>query len=84
MAAAAVHWIRAAGTIVQVDPRQFIEVVNKFRDRGIVVVHGVSGVISKRHVYITGIHGVVFFCETTEKLPLTVDFEAEKVYIFKM
>ncbi|RLG71013.1 MAG: hypothetical protein DRO23_12570 [Thermoprotei archaeon] len=80
MAAAAVHWIRTAGTIVQIDPRRFIKVANKFRDKGIVIVHSVSGVISKRHVYTTGIHGIVFFCETTEKLSLTVDFEAKSLY----
>lgn len=76
-------YVRAGGTLVEVDPGQFVDLTRRFREKDALVIHGVMGYFRKKHVYIMGINGVTFLCETPEKLPVKVDVEAEKLHVLK-
>ena len=73
--------MRVAGTLIRLDPHQFVEFVNRHRNKGIIVAHSLTGLISKSHVYVTGIHGLVFYCKSSEPLPIDVDVEAKHIRI---
>jgi len=83
-AAAAAHAqrMRLAGPLIKLDPAQFVSFVERFKEKGIIVVHGIAGIFSKKHVYITAYHGLVFYCETRNLLPIRVDVEAKQLRIY--
>ena len=74
--------MRLAGPLIKLDTRQFLSFVERFREKGIIVVHGMKGIISKKHVYITAYHGLIFYCETLSPLPISVDVEAKQLRIY--
>jgi len=73
--------MRVAGTLIKLDPYQFVDFVNRHRSKGIVVAHSLTGLLSKSHVYVTGVHGLVFYCKSSEPLPILVDVEAKSIRI---
>ena len=78
-------WIVArrfiAGWIIAaiLDSREFIYAANKFRDKDVLIVHGLHGTLSKEHVYLLPYNGVVFITKSKEPLPIKVDIEAERL-----
>ncbi len=84
VAAAAAHAqrMRLAGPLIKLSTQQFVFFVEKYREKGIIVVHAIKGIFSKKHVYTTAYHGLVFYCETSNPLPIPVDIEAEKIVIY--
>lgn len=76
--------VRVSGTLVKLKESQFVKVVEKYRDKGVIVVHGTVGVFKKKHLYLTAIHGIVFYCETEKPMAISVDVEAEKLYIVRV
>lgn len=75
--------LRASGTFIEVSPDTFLRLVNEYRDDGPLIVHGVIGVLHKKHVYVTCIRGLIFYCESNGLLPLRVDVEAKTVKVLK-
>ena len=73
--------LKAGGTLIELEPHRFVEFVSRYKDRGIVVVHGMKGVFTKKHVYVTALHGLVFYCSSPELLPVKVDIEAKTILI---
>jgi len=71
--------MKAAGTLVKVSPEQFIEITNRFHEKGIIIVHSQKGTLTKTHVYVTGVHGIIFYCKTISKLPINIDVEAKSI-----
>ncbi len=67
------------GVIVLVDGSDFVRVAEEARARGGLVIHGVTRVVSKIHVYITSYNGIVFIAKSKDPLPVRVDVEAEKL-----
>lgn len=78
------HAVRVSGTLVKLDVSQFIKVIEKYRDNGVIVVHGVVGTFKKKHLYLTAVHGIIFYCEAEKPIPVTVDVEAKKLYIMRL
>ena len=73
--------LKAGGTLIELEAHRFVEFVSRYKDRGIVVVHGVKGIFSKKHVYITALHGLVFYCTSPELLPVKIDIEAKTIFM---
>jgi len=67
------------GLIAVLDVDQFVRLVNELRKRGALVIHSVSGVFSKSHIYMVPYNGVVFLTKSRDPLPISVDVEVEKV-----
>jgi hypothetical protein len=74
---------QVAGTSVEVSPEQFVEIIRRHLDKGIIVAHGMVGVFTKSHVYVTGVQGIIFYCKTLDPLSINVDVEAKKILLFR-
>ena len=83
-AAAAANAIRAIGSIVIVEPNEFISILEK--NEKPIVVHSPSSFMTK-HKYITSYKGLVFFTKSSTELiiPSFVEIvEAKKILIPQM
>ncbi len=69
------------GVLVYLDPYSFMNIAQKLREKGVLVIHGVVGVLSKSHVYAAPYQGVVFITKSKDPLPLTPDIEAREIRI---
>jgi hypothetical protein len=56
-----------------------MRIANELWDKGILIVHGLHGTLSKEHVYLLPYGGIVFLTKSREPLPLKVDIEAERL-----
>ena len=74
-AAAIVNAIKAVGTIIKVEPQEFMKVLNKSEQP--LVVHGIGGFWKKKHQYLTNYRGLNFFTESID--PLQLSYKAEIV-----
>ncbi len=72
-AAAIAQAIKASGAIVQVEPGDFFNLVNRQREP--LVVHATGGFFSSNYQYLTGYKGLIFFTKSSE--PLTFPPHAE-------
>lgn len=71
--------VLVGGVIVIVDSTTFMNILSRLKDKGIMVIHGVTGLLSKTHVYIVPYQGVVFLTESKNPLPITPDIEAREI-----
>jgi hypothetical protein len=81
-AAAVARAIKASGAIVQVEPDEFVKLLN--RNAQGLVVHAPGGLFSRGHKYLMGYKGLGFCTFTREPLPLpsTCELvEAGKIWI---
>ncbi len=79
-AAAIAQAIKASGAIVQVEPGDFFNLVNRQREP--LVVHATGGLFSTNYQYLTGYKGLVFYTKSNE--PLTFSPQAEVVVAKKI
>ena len=64
--------LKAMGSIIVVEPKDFIRIVEKKTDA--LVVHTPGGILSKNK-YITSYKGLIFFTKTKEELELPANIE---------
>jgi hypothetical protein len=67
-AAAIAAAIKASGTLVRVDPREFQRLLDRQKDA--LVVHTEGGVIRKNYQYLMGYRGLTFYTKSPEPLSL--------------
>ena len=83
-AVAAADALKAMGSIVCVEPRNFLAILEKSQE--LLVVHSPAGFFSK-HKYLTSYKGLVFFTKTSTTLaiPASVELiEAKKILLPQM
>ena len=73
-AAAIAKAIKASGTIVQVEPETFAEILRKV-DKPL-VVYAPGGLFSTKHQYLTSYKGLAFFTRSREQIDLPRGVEA--------
>ncbi len=79
VASARIRNLFVSGLIAILDNDEFIRLAQELKKRGAFVIHGVTGTISKNHVYMVPYNGVVFITKSKEPLPISTDFEVEKL-----
>ncbi len=60
--------VKASGTIVQVEPEAFLDVLA--RQKAPLVVHATTRLARKRYHYLTSYKGLAFFTKSPTELPL--------------
>ena len=81
-AAAAAQAIKASGAIVHVEADEFRKLLNQNTDG--LVVHAMGGFLQKKHKYLMGYKGVVFYTATDDPIsvaPRCQVVEAGKIWI---
>jgi hypothetical protein len=81
-AAAIARTVKATGTIVSIEPDQFISIVSKGNKPLVVTAYG--GFIKKTYQYLTSYKGLAFFTKSQSQLNLPGDIEliqANKIWI---
>ena len=81
-AAAVAQAIKASGTIVKVEPKEFERILA--RQSGLLVVTAQGGLFSTKHQYLTSYKGLAFFSESSIPLDMPSGHEvvvAEKIWI---
>lgn len=76
--------LRVAGTFIEVDPNTFLKLVSNYKSEGLLIVHSTTGVVRRKHVYVTSIRGLVFYCESESLLPISVDVETKAMRVVKI
>jgi hypothetical protein len=74
--------VKASGVIVRVEPRDFLQVLQ--RQERPLVVHATGGFFSTSYHYLTSYKGLAFFCKSETPLNLPRDVElivARKIWI---
>ena len=80
-AVAQAYRVYVGGVIVVVDRDTFLRLANELREKGALVIHGTIGMFSKSHVYLLSYNGVVFIVKTKNPLFISVDVEAERLFL---
>jgi hypothetical protein len=81
-AAAIAQAIKASGAIVNVEPEEFLRIVQ--RTQAPLVIHAIGGFISTNYQYLTSYKGLVFYTKSTSPLDLPNGSEvvlAKKIWI---
>jgi hypothetical protein len=73
-AAAIAQAIKASGVIVQVEPDDFLNILNR-QKAGALVVHALGGFFSTNYRYLTSYKGLAFFTKASEPLELPAGTE---------
>lgn len=74
--------IKACGTIIRVDPKEFHRIIEKQNNP--LIVRAKGGIFSTHYKYLTSYKGMAFYCKTEEKIRITQECEfinAEKIAI---
>ena len=71
--------VLVGGVIVIVDSTTFMSILSRLKDKGVMVIHGVTGLLSKTHVYLLPYQGIVFLTKSKNPLPITPDIEAREI-----
>jgi hypothetical protein len=79
--AAAARAVRAAGTLVELDPEQFSKIATKLQqENGALIIHGQTGFRQKKDTYLVGNQGIIFYCKNTGVLAsIKIDVEAKSI-----
>lgn len=72
-AAATANAIRASGVVVQLEPAEFLVILNRQTEP--LVVHATGGFLSTNYQYLTSYKGLAFFTKSHEPLMLGKDVE---------
>lgn len=81
-AAAMMQVIKASGSIVRVEPDQFLKIVGRQEEP--LVIRARGGLFEAKWQYLTSFRGFVFFAKSPEPLPLpgrTELLDAKKVWV---
>jgi len=81
-AAAIIQAIKASGTIVKVEPKEFESILA--RQSGLLVVTSQEGLFATKYQYLTSYKGLAFFCKSPTALNLPSGHEvvvAQKIWI---
>jgi outer membrane usher protein FimD/PapC len=75
--------VRAAGTLVELDPEQFSKIATRLQqENGALIIHGQTGIIQKKDTYIVGNQGTILYCKNTGTLTsIKIDIEAKQLSI---
>ncbi|MCL2359138.1 MAG: DUF2188 domain-containing protein [Candidatus Bathyarchaeota archaeon] len=75
--------VRAAGTLVELDPEQFSKIATRLQqENGALIIHGQTGVIQKKDTYLVGNQGIILYCKNTGTLTsIKIDIEAKQLSI---
>jgi len=75
--------VRAAGTLVELDPEQFSKIATRIQqENGALIIHGQTGVIQKKDTYLVGNQGIILYCKNTGTLTsIKIDIEAKQLSI---
>jgi hypothetical protein len=79
-AAAIARAIKASGTIVRVDPDEFLAILSRAQEPLVVCAPG--GLFRARFMYLTSYKGLAFFCRSNVELDLPA--QAEVVIVGKI
>ena len=82
IAAMIANAIKASGTVVKVEPEEFVKVLNKAEKP--LVIYAEGGVISTNHQYLISYKGFAFYTKADEQIELPKGTEvivAEKIWI---
>jgi len=74
--------IKASGTIVRVEPDEFLSILSRVEEPLVVFAQG--GLFSAKFKYLTSYKGLAFFCGSSYELDLPRDIEvviARKIWI---
>ncbi len=74
--------IKASGVIVNMEPPEFLSMLDKVEMP--LVITATGGTINKNYQYLFGHKGLAFFTKSSEKLPLPLEAEiikAKKIWI---
>lgn len=80
--AAMVNAVKASGTIVTVEPREFERILAQ--QAGLLVVTARGGFFSTKYRYLTSYKGLAFFCKSATQLNLPSGSElvpAQKIWV---
>jgi hypothetical protein len=72
-AAATAQAIRASGVVVQLEPTEFLSILQRQSEP--LVVHATGGFLSTTYQYLTSYKGLAFFTKSSEPLALGKDVE---------
>jgi hypothetical protein len=77
----AANAVRAAGTLLELDPEQFSKIATKLQqENGTLIIHGQTGFRQKKDTYLVGNQGVILYCKNPGVLAsLKVDIEAKSL-----
>jgi hypothetical protein len=81
-AAAVAQAIRAAGSIVRVEPEDFLRILRRQTEP--LVVHATGGFFRTRYLYLVSYKGLAFFTQSPDPLPLPGGSEvvrARKIWV---
>ena len=73
--------VNVGGVIIVLEPREFMSILSKLKEKGAIVIHGVTGVFSKSHIYLIPYQGVVLVTKSKKQLPVSPDIEARNISI---
>ena len=74
--------IKASGAIIRMEPSEFQKILSKSESP--LIVTALSGVFSKKFLYLTNYKGLHFFCKSSTPIILPSDAEivqSKKIYI---
>ena len=73
------HTAVVNGLLVCVDGEEFLRALDKYQDNRSPLVHGMVGVLAKKHVYAFSVRGLVVVYCGSQSLPVAPDVEAENI-----
>lgn len=82
VAAIIANAIKASGTLISIDPAEFVKIVKKVEAP--LVVYSQGGFISTNHQYLTSYKGFAFYTKSSEQIDLPRNTEvivADKIWI---
>jgi|GEM_PF-2781145 len=72
--------VMAAGTLVELDSEQFVEIANRLQKNGAFIIHGKTGLIHKKETYIVGNQGIILYCRSESiLLSIKADIETKRL-----
>jgi len=82
IAAMIANAIKASGTVIQIEPEEFVKILKKAEAP--LVVYAEGGIISTNYQYMVSYKGFAFFCKADEPIQLPKKAEvviADKIWI---
>jgi hypothetical protein len=82
VAAIIANAIKASGTLVRIDPSEFVKIVRKVEAP--LVIYTRAGFLSRKHQYLTSYKGFAFHTKSSEQIDLPRNTEvivADKIWI---
>jgi hypothetical protein len=74
--------IKASGVIVQLEPNEFLKILQK--ERELIIVHATGGVFKSNYQYLTSYKGLAFFTKSPDPLNISSSYEviiANKIWV---